>query len=66
MRGVTLDLHSGAELGLIGQSGSGKSTLGLAIVRLLASTAKVAPGEILYCRDGREGGRSQFKSQSVT
>ncbi len=54
VRNVTLDLHSGESLALIGESGSGKSTLGLAIVRLLASTAKVEPGEVIYRRNGHE------------
>jgi peptide/nickel transport system ATP-binding protein len=54
VRGVTVDLHAGESLALIGESGSGKTTLGLAIVRLLANTARVQPGEIVYRRDGRE------------
>ncbi|RIK38805.1 MAG: peptide ABC transporter ATP-binding protein [Chloroflexi bacterium] len=54
VRGVTLDLLPGESLALIGESGSGKTTLGLAIVRLLANTARVEPGEIVYRRDGRE------------
>lgn len=54
VRGVTIDLYAGESLALIGESGSGKTTLGLAIVRLLANTAKVEPGQILYRRDGQE------------
>ncbi len=54
VRGVSFDVRPSESLSLIGESGSGKTTLGLALIRLLATTATVRKGEIIYRRDGRE------------
>ena len=54
VRGVSFDLRKGETLSLTGESGSGKTTLGLALIRLLAKTARIRGGRIIYRRDGEE------------
>jgi peptide/nickel transport system ATP-binding protein len=54
VRSVDFDLYNGETLCLIGESGSGKTTLGLALVQLLAKTARVSSGSITYRRHGQE------------
>jgi len=53
VRGVSFDVRPRESLSLIGESGSGKTTLGLALIRLLASTARIRSGQIIYRRNGQ-------------
>lgn len=46
LRGVDLALPSGETTGLVGESGSGKSTTLLAVIGLLAATARIVSGTI--------------------
>ncbi len=52
LRDVSLDVHRGEIVGLVGQSGCGKSTLALAILKLLHLKHATAEGSILF--DGRD------------
>lgn len=52
LKNVTLEVHRGEVLGLVGQSGCGKSTLSLAILKLLYLKRGCAEGSILF--NGRD------------
>lgn len=52
VRGVSFAVHAGERFGIVGESGSGKSTLALALLRVLAPTARIDRGRILL--DGRD------------
>ncbi|NWG72835.1 MAG: ABC transporter ATP-binding protein [Parvularculaceae bacterium] len=45
--GVSLTLHRGRTLGIVGESGCGKSILARSIMRLLPRTARIGPGSQL-------------------
>jgi peptide/nickel transport system ATP-binding protein len=49
--GVSLVVHRGSNLGLVGESGCGKSTLMKAVVGVLAGNARVTAGKILWKGD---------------
>jgi microcin C transport system ATP-binding protein len=52
--GLSLKLRAGETLGVVGESGSGKTTLGLALLRLVASSGRIAyVGRRIDCLDQR-------------
>jgi peptide/nickel transport system ATP-binding protein len=52
---VSLTLHEGEALGLVGESGCGKSTLAYAIMGYLGDAGRLAKGQILF--EGRDMGK---------
>ena len=46
--GVSLDVHKGEFLGIVGESGCGKSTLLFAIARLLSAPAEISAGAVWF------------------
>ena len=52
---VSLALHEGEALGLVGESGCGKSTLAYAIMRYLGGSGRLSGGQILF--EGRDMGK---------
>ena len=49
---LSFDVHKGRTLGIVGESGSGKSVSSLAIMGLLAPTARITAGKVLL--DGED------------
>jgi len=46
--GVSLQVHSGETLGIVGESGCGKTMLALSIMRLVPGNGKITHGEIIF------------------
>ena len=48
VNGLSFDLDAGQIIGIVGESGSGKSVTAYSIMQILADTAKIKEGAILY------------------
>ena len=48
VNGVSFEVKEGQSVGIVGESGCGKSVSAYSILRLLADTARITQGEILY------------------
>ncbi len=48
VRGISFGIDQGEILGIVGESGSGKSVTAMSILRLLATTAKIKNGSIIF------------------
>jgi len=53
LKNISLSVNRSEILAIVGESGSGKSVTALSILKLLASTAKFASGEVIFSEDGK-------------
>src|SRR5688572_18342319 len=62
---VSLTIHRGETVALIGESGSGKTTLSLALVRMLPASAHITSGKVLYTHNGKTRNVLEMSSAEV-
>jgi peptide/nickel transport system ATP-binding protein len=62
---VSFELRKGEALALIGESGSGKTTLSLALIRMLAKSARISEGNVWYTRNGHTRNVLDFSNSQM-
>jgi peptide/nickel transport system ATP-binding protein len=48
VRNVSLTIHKGERLGIVGESGAGKSVLGFSIINLISKPGRITDGQIIF------------------
>ena len=65
--GADFSIHRGKTLGVVGESGCGKSVTARSIMRILAKSAKIEEGEIIFHQQARaaSSGKSSHQAETV-
>jgi peptide/nickel transport system ATP-binding protein len=63
--GADFSINRGQTIGIVGESGCGKSVTARSIMRILAKTAKIVDGEILFYRQVKNGSQGTAEGKMV-